>query len=74
MVNPKFIINPLNPNSKEKNISSKGEISPNMTNLGTHIKISRNSNVLNKNKVWRNQGNDRKNRRNKKDKFCDPVV
>ncbi len=37
MVGPKFVINPLNPHSKEKNISSKGEISPNMTKLGTYI-------------------------------------
>jgi hypothetical protein len=74
MVDPKFIINPLNSNSKEKNISSKGEISPNMTKLGIHIKISGNGNVFNKKKVWGYQGNDRKSRKNKKDNFCDPVV
>jgi hypothetical protein len=62
MVGPKFLINPLNPNSKEKNISSKGEISPNMTKLGTHIKISGNGNTFNKKKVWINQGNDCKGR------------
>ncbi len=50
MVDSKFIINPLNPNSKEKNISSKGEISPNMTKLGIRIKISGNGNALNKQK------------------------
>jgi hypothetical protein len=42
MVDPKFAINPLNPNSKEKNIVSKGEISANMTELGAHVKISGN--------------------------------
>jgi hypothetical protein len=74
MANPKFVIIPLNPNSKEKNISSKGEISPNMMKLGTHINISGNGNVFNKKKVWVNQGNDRKSRKNEKDKFHDPVV
>ncbi len=58
----------------EKNISSKGEISPNMTKLGTHIKNSGNSKVFNKKKVWGDQGNDRKSRKNKKEDFCDPVV
>jgi hypothetical protein len=47
MVNSKFVINPLNPYSKEKNISSKGGISPDMTKLGTHIKMSGNGNVFN---------------------------
>ncbi len=51
MVDPKFIINPINPYSKEKNISSKGEISSNITKLGIHIKISGNGNVFNKQKV-----------------------
>jgi hypothetical protein len=40
LVDPKFVINPLNPNSKEKNIMSKGEISHNLTKLAAHIKIS----------------------------------
>lgn len=39
MVDPKFVINPLNPESKGKDITSKGEISPNMTKLGEHVKI-----------------------------------
>jgi hypothetical protein len=34
MVDPKFVINPLSPDSKGKDITSKGEISPNMTKLG----------------------------------------
>jgi hypothetical protein len=50
MVDSKFVINPLNPNSKEKNISSKGEISPNMKKLGTHIKIPGNGNISNNEK------------------------
>ncbi len=58
MVDSKFVINPLSPNSKEKNISSKGEISSRRMKLGTHIKISANGNIFNKKKVWGNQGND----------------
>jgi hypothetical protein len=46
MVDPTFVINPINPSSKEKNISNKGEISSNMTKLGTHVKISGNGNVF----------------------------
>jgi hypothetical protein len=45
-----------------------------MTKLGTHIKFSGNGNAINKKKVLGNQGNDRKSRKSKKDKFCDPVV
>ena len=56
MVDPKFVINPINPNSKEKNITSKGEISPNMTKLGSHVKISGNGNAFNKQKVWDKDG------------------
>jgi hypothetical protein len=74
MVDPKFVINPLNPTSKEKNICSKEEISPNMTILGTHIKISGNGNVFNKKKVWGSQANDQKSCKTKKDEFCDPIV
>ncbi len=74
VVDLKFVINPLNPNSKENNISSKGEISPNMTKLGTQSKISGNGNVFNKKKVWGNHGNDGKSRKNEKDEFCNPVV
>jgi hypothetical protein len=54
LVDPKFVINPINPNLKNHNITAKGEISPNMTKLGTHIKISGNGNVFNKKKVWDN--------------------
>ncbi len=46
MVDPKFVINLLNPNSKERNIASKGKISSNLTKLGAHVKISGNGNVL----------------------------
>ncbi len=49
MVDPKFVINPLNPSSKEKSIGSKVNVSPNMTKLGTHIKISGNGNAFSKN-------------------------
>jgi hypothetical protein len=73
-VDSKFVINPLDPNSKEKNISSKGEISPNMTKLGIHIKISGNGNVFNRKKVWGNQVNDCKNCKSKKEEFRDPFV
>ncbi len=76
MVDPKFIINPLNPNSKEKNITSKGEISPNMTKLGIHIKISGNGNAFNKQKVWDKDGDSgrQSHKANKKEEFKDPTV
>jgi hypothetical protein len=76
MVDPKFVINPLNPNSKEKNIMSKGEISPNLTKLGAHIKISGNGNVFNKQKVWNRDDPDERSSRkgNKKEEFRDPTV
>ncbi len=76
IVDPKFIINPLNPNSKEKNITSKGEISPNMTKLGIHIKISGNGNAFNKQKVWDKDGDSgrQSHKANKKEEFKDPTV
>jgi hypothetical protein len=74
MVDSMFVINPLDPNSKEKNISSKGEISQSMTKLGIHVKISGNGNVFNRKKVWGNQANICKSRKSKKEEFRDPVV
>ena len=74
MVDPKFVINPINPSSKEKNISNKGEVSSNMTKLGTHVKISGNGNVFNKKKVWNNQSSKRNSRNSQKEEFRDPVV
>ena len=78
MVDPKFEINTLKPTSKEKSIKNKGEISPNMTKLGIHIKVSGNGNVFNKQKVWDYQGqgnNGRSSRKsNKKEEYKDPTV
>ena len=74
IVDPRFAINPIDPESKAKNITSKGEISPNMTKLGTHIKISGNGNAFNKKKVWADQNQSRKSRKPKKDEFKDPTV
>jgi hypothetical protein len=75
MVDPKLVINPLSPHSKEKNISSKGEISSNMTKLVTHIKISGNGNALNKQKIWGNQGNkDQKSCKSKKEESRNPTI
>jgi hypothetical protein len=77
MVDPKFVINTLNPMSKEKSIMAKGEISPNMTKLGIHVRISSNGNAFNKQKVWNKeeQGNKgRNNRKNKKEEYKDPIV
>jgi hypothetical protein len=74
MVDPKFVINPINPASKDKNISNKGEVSSNMTKLGTHVKISGNGNAFNKKKVWNNQSSDRNSRKSQKEEFRDPVV
>jgi hypothetical protein len=74
MVDPKFVINPLNPSWKEKSVGSKAEVSPNMTMLGTHIKISGNGNAFNKKKNWSNQENDCKSRKSNKEEFRDPTV
>jgi hypothetical protein len=76
MVDPKFAINPLNPNSKEKNIMLKGEISANMTKLGAHVKISGNGNVFSKQKVWNRDDTDNRStcKSNKKEEFRDPTV
>jgi hypothetical protein len=78
MVDPKFTINTLNLKSKEKSITAKGEISPNMTKLGIHVKISGNGNAFNKQKVWdkEEQGSKGRNNRksNKKEEYKDPIV
>jgi hypothetical protein len=42
IVDPKFVINPINQFSKDKDIAVKGNISTNMTKLGIHIQISGN--------------------------------
>ncbi len=69
------VINSLNSQSKEKNISWKREISPNMTRLGTNIKISGNRHTFNKQKMWGSQAeNDQKNRKSKKEEFRDTTV
>jgi hypothetical protein len=74
MVDPKSMINTLNPYSKKKSIGSKEEISPDMTKLGTHIKISGNGNAFNKKKTWSNQENDCKSRKSNKEEFQDPTL
>jgi hypothetical protein len=76
MVDSKFVINQINPNCKEKNITFKGKISPNMSKLGTHIKISGNGNAFNKQKVWDKDGDSGRQSRkaNKKEEFRDPTV
>ena len=75
MVDPKFVINPLNPQSKSKDIAMKGDISPNMTKLGEHIKISRNGpNVFNKRKVWDKDDGHKSRKANKKEEFQNPTV
>jgi hypothetical protein len=66
MVDPKFVINTLNPKSKEKNITTKGKISYNMTKLGTQVKISSSSNAFNKQKVWDNEEQSNKGRNNQR--------
>jgi hypothetical protein len=39
-VDSKFVLNPINPTTKETDIAMKGDISTNMTKLGIHMKIS----------------------------------
>ncbi len=76
MVDPKFVINPLNSNLKERNIASKGKISSNLTKLGVHVKISGNGNVFKKQKVWNREepNNWSTCKANKKEEFRDPTV
>ena len=75
MVDPKFVINPLNPKSVSKDFSTKGDISPNMTKLGEHIKISGNGpNVFNKRKVWDKDDGRKSRKANKKEEFQNPTV
>ncbi len=74
MFDPKFVINPLNTASKEKSTSSKAEVSPNMTKLGIHIKISGNDNAFSKKKIWSNQDNDCKSCKSNKEEFRNPTV
>jgi hypothetical protein len=80
IVDPKFIINPLNPLSDTKPITMKGEISPNMTKLSTHIKISGRGNAFSKQKVWDKKEDDKNNGRKnckankKEDMYCNPTV
>ena len=76
MVDPKFVINPLNPKTKAKDIVLKGDISPNMMKLGEHIKISGNGpNVFNKRKKWdKEDGGHNSRKTNKKEEFQDPMV
>jgi hypothetical protein len=74
MVDPKFVINPINPPSKDKNISNKGKTSSNMMKLGTHIKISGNGNAFNKKKIWNNKPSNRKSRKSQREQFCNPTV
>jgi hypothetical protein len=51
IVDPKFVINPIDPRSKEKNIAVKEDISTNMTKLGIHVQISGNGYTFLKKKV-----------------------
>ena len=70
MVDPKFVTK-----SVSKDISTKGDISPNMTKLGEHIKISGNGpNVFNKRKVWGKDDGRKSQKANKKEEFQNPVV
>ncbi len=52
IVNPKFVIDPINQFNKDKDIVVKGNISTNMTKLGTHVQISGDGYTFLKQKVW----------------------
>lgn len=74
MVYKYFVINALDPKSKEWCIVTEGDISNNMTKLGVHIRISGSGNASNKKKIW-NENSERKSRKaSKKEEFCDPVI
>ncbi len=70
MVDPKFVINLLNPNSKEKNILLKGKISPIMTKLRFHNKILGKVNVFNKQWVWDDDPHTSSRKSNSKKEEC----
>jgi hypothetical protein len=74
MVDPHFTINPLDPTSKEGNIIAKGDISLNMTKLGTHIKTLGSDNAFNKKKIWGINIESRSQKAGKKEEFKDPTV
>lgn len=76
IVDKQFVINPLNPKSTAKDITMKGDISPNMTKLGEHIKISGNGpTVFSKRKKWDKEEDGRTSRKTtKKEEFQDPTV
>jgi hypothetical protein len=74
MVDPHFAINPLDPKSKEGNVIAKGDISSNMTKLGTHIKILSSGNAFNKKKIWENNIEKRSRKARKKEKFKDSTI
>ncbi len=53
----------------------KGDISPNMTKLGEHTKISRNGpNVFNKRKIWDKDDGHKFRKANKKEEFQNLTV
>jgi hypothetical protein len=73
IVDPKFLINPIDPQSKEKDIAVKGNISTNMTKLGIHVQVSGNGYTFLKQKVW-DKENQRKKSLKKKEDFRHPAV
>jgi hypothetical protein len=80
MVNPTFVWNPINPNTVGLNdITSEGDISTNMTMLGSHLKVSGSGYSFVKQQVHKENKNKRAQqggcRNNKKEpKYKDPIV
>jgi hypothetical protein len=77
IVDPTLVINPINPNYKDSNIITKGEIFSIMIKLGVHVKISGNGSAVNRKKIWDWEGG-RKSRSSrkttKKEELHDPTL
>ncbi len=72
IADPKFVLNPINPMAKEKDIAIKRDISTNMTKLGIHVKISGSRYTFLKQKIWdKNKG---KKSSKKKEEYQHPTA
>ncbi len=68
IVNPKFVINPINPTAMEKDIAVKDNKFPkNMTKLSLHVKISGKANTFSKQKIWDDCNTGRKSSKQKEE-------
>jgi hypothetical protein len=72
IVDPKFVLNPIDPTTKEKDIAMKGDISSNKNKLGIHVKISGGRYTFLKQRIWdKDKG---KKSSKKKEEYRNPTV